>query len=704
MVDITELTEAINSFKAIVAEGAVTPTSLGNLLQSIVNALGGALSSSDLTEVNNAVQEALNKADTADDAVTFLVNKLGVANGIATLDENKKVMKTQLPNNIRNIDFISSEVEKNCLRKDATIERTSHNTGSYIDKDGTVHSGAISNFIVDSYQVSGNTDYYIDYITGALGPYVRAWGAVYDSDDNVIEVLGLLKKSSDDYTAADKERNETYITPTEAATMRFFYILSSGIGSVVLNEAVDFPAQDKIIALENKVSDIVCSKDDIINASAITDKRAIDVTGTVVTISTTGFVVAEFDVLPETNYFIDYHTYQFGASVRAWGAVYDSDDNVIEVLGLLKKSSDSYTDDDKVRQLRYLTPHNVVKLRLGYNNKYNTVSSLYSMIENNMMKLISGLEDVDEDISKWRKLNNPTVDLRRSNLKVLFIGNSFMENATAYLASLANSAGIDVSDMCVYKVYRSSASFKSWYNLYHDNDTSTYTIGKIMGGLTVEGFTAGTYNGDAGTQFRKVLSAGPWDIIVIQQLSTYSTEFDAWEGNGNDGYLTEYLRILRTLQPQASIGFMLSHASPNQSPDGTLVRAEAVAEATKRFARRYAADFIIPYGIAVENLRKSDLNTTSNGFTYDNHHLADGMGKYVASAATFQVLLAPRYGVSVLGNSYTVTVPQSTKDNYPDYEDNFVDVDNNNAYEAQMCAIIAANDMYVVNNPDNITL
>lgn len=667
----------------------------------------GIITVADRTKYESAYSTA-NSASTAAAAAQGGVNtingKLGVANGIATLDANGFLTESQRPVAKNNMDFIEDEVKKNCLIKDATIERSAHATGSYIGTDGSVHTGVSSNFIVDTYQVNGNTGYYIDYITGVLGPYVRAWGAVYDSQGNALEVLGLLKKNTDPYTDADKVRIGTYITPASAASMKFFYIVSSNVGGVELKSGIDFPLQEKITALENSVSDIIYSSYEEITPESVTDKRVIAVDGTVTTISTTGFVVAEFDVLPETNYFIDYHTYQFGASVRAWGAVYDSDDNVIEVLGLLKKSSDEYTEADKVRQERYLTPHNAAKLRLGYNNSHNTVSKLNSMEKNDLMSHITALESAVADISKWRKMNNPSPDLRRSNLKVLMIGNSFMENATAYLASLANSAGIDVSDMCVYKVYRSSASFKSWYNLYHDNDTSTYTIGKIMGGLTVEGFTAGTYNGDAGTQFRNVLSAGPWDIIIIQQLSTYSTEFDAWEGNGNDGYLTEWLRILRTLQPQASIGFMLSHASPNQSPDGTLVRAEAVAEATKRFSRRYAADFIIPYGIAVENLRESDLNTTSNGFTYDNHHLADGMGKYVATAATFQVLLAPRYGVSVLGNSYRVSVPQSTKDNYPDYEDNFVDVDNNNSYEAQMCAILAANDMYVVNNPDDIEL
>ena len=640
-------------------------------------------------------------ATAAQDGVNAINGKLGVANGIATLDANGLLTESQNPVK-NNMDFIEDEVKKNFLIKDASLERSAQATRSYIDTDGSVHTCSSSNFIVDTYQVNGNTGYYINYITYNLGPNVSAWGAVYDSQGNTLEVLGLLKKNTDTYTDADKVRIKTYITPAAAAYMKFFYIVSGKVGGVELKLGVDFPLQEKITNLENSVSDIIYSIHEKITPESVTENSVIDVDGTVTTIQTTGYVVAEFDVLPETNYFIDYHTYRFGASVRAWGAVYDSDDNVIEVLGLLKKSSDEYTEAEKVRQERYLTPHNAAKLRLGYNNTDNTVSELNSMKKNGLMSHITALESAV--ISLWRKMNNPSPDLRRANLKVLMIGNSYMENATASLADLATAASLNLSDMCVYKVFRSSASFKSWYNLYHDNDTNKYRIEKFMGGLTVKGFDTGTYNGDEGTQFRNVLSAGLWDIIVIQQVSKYSTEFDAWEGNGNDGYLTEWLRILRTLQPQASIGFMLSHASPDQSPDGTLVRAEAVAEATKRFSRRYAADFIIPYGIAVENLRESDLNTTSNGFTNDNHHLADGMGKYVASAATFQVLLAPRYGVSVLGNSYTVTVPQSKKDNYPDYEDNFVDVDATNKYEAQMCAILAANDMYVVNKPDDIEL
>ena len=79
MIDITDLTTAINSFKAIVAEAAVTPTSLGNLLQSIVNSLGGALSESDKDALEEAIGTAAEAAGTAEQAVTTLLGKLGVA-------------------------------------------------------------------------------------------------------------------------------------------------------------------------------------------------------------------------------------------------------------------------------------------------------------------------------------------------------------------------------------------------------------------------------------------------------------------------------------------------------------------------------------------------------------------------------------------------------------------------------------------------
>ena len=643
-------------------------------------------------EANSQSMEALEEDIDEVAAMVHNINgKLGAANGIATLDANGKVI--QLPDNMINTGIVEDVVKSTCLTKGQLIEKSGHETGKYLKPDGSVASTSGSVFVVDTYVVNPATAYCIEYRTYSVGVSVDAWGAVYDELGNVITILGLLPKSSDSYTAADIVKSVKVITASNAATMKFFYVTGSGAG-VAVSIAEEYDTDE----INDKVKELYNDKGDEISPESVINDSGIGVNGELMAITFGRYEVAEFNVSPNTKYYIDYKTANLYTYEIVWGAVYDSEDNPIDILGLLKRASDNVTAADKAFTKVYVTPNNAAKIRLGYRKSTDITSKLYNAVDYDIKAKLTSLENEVAELE--------TTLFNTKAYKVLLIGNSFMNNATAYLNSLVSSAGIDVSEMCVYKVIRASASFRNWYDVYHDSDNVNmqYTISKVMGGLTLEGFTEGTYSGNSGTQFRNVLKAGPWDIIVIQQRSDYTADFDAWLGNGNDGYLKEYLRILRTLQPQARIGFLMSHASPMQSPDGTLVRAEEIADAAKSYLEKYPSDFVIPYGIAVENLRVSQLNTTPNGFTCDNHHLAAGLGLYVAAASTFQALIAPRYGVSVLGNSYRVSVPQSTKDNYPNYEDNFVDVDNNNAYEAQMCAILAANDMYVVNNPDNIEL
>jgi hypothetical protein len=44
------------------------------------------------------------------------------------------------------------------------------------------------------------------------------------------------------------------------------------------------------------------------------------------------------------------------------------------------------------------------------------------------------------------------LDLTKKDLKVLDIGNSYTEDATAYLKLIAEASGSDLSDMCLYKL------------------------------------------------------------------------------------------------------------------------------------------------------------------------------------------------------------------------------------------------------------
>lgn len=291
---------------------------------------------------------------------------------------------------------------------------------------------------------------------------------------------------------------------------------------------------------------------------------------------------------------------------------------------------------------------------------------------------------------------NPPVNLFKDNLRILDIGNSYTANATSYLSNIITATNI-TQDFSLYIANRSSGSFKTWVDTYNDQDTKSYNVEKIAG-TTIDNVAG---NGDAGNGdiFRNALSTG-WDIIVIHQVSTYSNNYDLWNSNNNSGYLKEFIRIIRKTNPGASIGFLLVHTyrgSYSGNTEGSSKqRWVNIAESTKKLRLNYGIDFIIPYGTAVQNLRETTLND-DNEFSTDGTHLANGIGKYVASCCYYQSIFAPRTGINILGNTWR-------KEDYDENQDGVKNINDANAVLAQKAAFIACYDQYNINNPENIEL
>ena len=240
--------------------------------------------------------------------------------------------------------------------------------------------------------------------------------------------------------------------------------------------------------------------------------------------------------------------------------------------------------------------------------------------------------------------NLPKVNLKKDSLKVLHIGNSFTENSTAYLSNMVQRAGINTSDMCLYKCNRGGGSFSTFIDCWNDNDVKGYSVSKILGGITLPIASSATPND--GSNIRKVFTDCKWDVIIIQQVSNYSHKYEFWNQNHAGGHLPELIDLIRTYQPQAAIGINMVHAAYNYNSN-TNNLYQLIADSYHQFCIDYGVDFIIPYGTAVQNIRQSSINTTEYGFSNDKLHLAPGIGQYVACAAYFETLIAPRYGVSI---------------------------------------------------------
>jgi hypothetical protein len=253
--------------------------------------------------------------------------------------------------------------------------------------------------------------------------------------------------------------------------------------------------------------------------------------------------------------------------------------------------------------------------------------------------------------------------------------------------------------MCLYKAVRSSASFKSWYDVYCDKDTAyNYSIKKLLGGLSAN-VSTGTGEKSDGSLFRKLLKDEKWDIIIIHQLSTFAPYYELWNGTGKGGYLNELLSIIKKHQPNAVIGFYLIHSlwdhHTRNKECSSFERWKLISSSVKKLQQEYGVDFIIPYGTAIENLRSSSLNNEYD-LTRDGTHLGYGLCRYTAACCYYESLIAPRSGISVLGNAARYDASQAAGSQYPS-----ISVTDENVLIAQKAAVLATEHMFECINPES---
>ena len=282
--------------------------------------------------------------------------------------------------------------------------------------------------------------------------------------------------------------------------------------------------------------------------------------------------------------------------------------------------------------------------------------------------------------------------LGKPTLKVLDIGNSFTNDATDLLPLIVEASGSNVSNICLYKAVRSSASFKSWYDVYCDKDTAyTYKIEKVFGGLSANVSTGRGAKRD-GSLFRKLLTDEQWDIIIIQPY------YGLGNGTSREGYLNKFISVIKEHQPSAVIGFYIVHSlwdhHTRNKEGSSYERWKLICSSTKSLQEENGVDFIIPYGTAIENLRSSSLNNEYD-LTRDGLHLAYGLGRYTAACCYYESLIAPRSGISVLGNSARYDASRSASSKYPS-----ISVTDDNALIAQKAAVMATNNMFTCSNPE----
>ncbi len=212
-------------------------------------------------------------------------------------------------------------------------------------------------------------------------------------------------------------------------------------------------------------------------------------------------------------------------------------------------------------------------------------------------------------------------------LRILAIGNSFSDDATARLAAIARADSVALKAV----------------NLYVGGCTL-----EQHAGFLAEGGAPYTYELDGVLTERRaslpeVLAEEPWDVITLQQASHMSGRPASYEP-----YLTQLLATVRAACPKAAVWFHQTWAYEVDSDHAWFPTYDnsqetmhrAIGEATREVVKAHGLP-VLPVGEAMMALRqRPSFDPRQNGIrlTRDGYHLNLTYGRYAAGAVWYECL------------------------------------------------------------------
>ena len=206
-------------------------------------------------------------------------------------------------------------------------------------------------------------------------------------------------------------------------------------------------------------------------------------------------------------------------------------------------------------------------------------------------------------------------------MKILSIGNSFSEDATAYLQ------GASDGEIFVRNLFIGGCSLERHANNIKTG-ASEYDYQKD--GVCVEKIS-----------IPDALKREKWDVVTVQQVSGLSGIYESYEP-----YMTEVLNYVRKCLPDVKIVLHRTWAYEVGSTHDDFPRYgcsqpvmfEKIIEASTAAAKKHALS-IIPVGNAVQEARKLPEFDISHGgvsITRDTFHLSLPYGRYLAALVWYE--------------------------------------------------------------------
>lgn len=267
----------------------------------------------------------------------------------------------------------------------------------------------------------------------------------------------------------------------------------------------------------------------------------------------------------------------------------------------------------------------VVPLLIGLVSCDNQIDPI--SINEEVKSLPSSIGKSDE--SMWERHHN-------SKLKILAIGNSFTSNATHYMPELINN--LNGNNICIATLIQGAYSLENHWNSYK-NGTSDYILDYSYNGTWIRS-NIKTIN--------EALRLFDWDIIVIQQVSGKSGQYNTYQP-----YLDNLVSLFREINPGAVLVWHYTWAYTSgythedfknynyDSEEMYNAIIEAGNQATLTF------DWSIPSATLIKRMRE-EFPEVQNGFSNDGIHITDHFAQYSLSSLWYETLINPYFNTSCL--------------------------------------------------------
>lgn len=300
----------------------------------------------------------------------------------------------------------------------------------------------------------------------------------------------------------------------------------------------------------------------------------------------------------------------------------------------------------------------------------------------------------------------------RKRLRFLAIGNSYSQDALAYVPFILDGMGEDI-DLTIGILMQSSSTVSDhWSNF--QNNTAAYTFNYITPG-------ASAWSRSTSKTMKWALETYEWDVIMFHNYATAATNWSS-----HQPYINKLINGIYTLiDYPVKFAWMLPQEMPAKSNGGAnwsdaeiLSRYESAATNSERVINETLCDIIIPTGTAIQNARtiaslkamgayaSNSNNTSGNGYLCpdDGVHLQEGLPCQIA-AYTVILSILDLIGASkksVYGEGTRVTSQWAQDKAIPSPHGDYIGSTDENCKMAQMCAIMAHKHPYEVTDMNYI--